>query len=91
MNKAELVSAIADQADLSKAQAQNALDATLETITEALSKKQEVRLIGFGTFSSRHTAARTGHNPASGEKIEIAAKYSPSFKAGSTLKTACNS
>ena len=90
MNKSELINAIADQADISKSQAKNALDATLEAVSKSLSENKEVKLTGFGTFSCRFTAAREGHNPANGEKIQIPAKVIPAFKAGATLKNAVN-
>ena len=91
MNKSELIDAIATSADLSKAAASNALDATLTAIEEALAKGDQVTLVGFGTFSVKERAARTGRNPQTGEEIQISAAKVPSFKAGKGLKDAVNS
>ena len=90
MNKSELIDAIAESADLSKASAGRALDAAVEAITNALKSNDSVSLVGFGTFSVKERAARTGHNPQTGAPIEIAAAKIPSFKAGKALKDACN-
>ena len=90
MNKAELIDAVADNADLSKAAAGRALDAAIETITKALKKGDTVTLVGFGTFSVRKRAARTGRNPRTGEAIKIKASKVPGFKAGKALKDAIN-
>jgi DNA-binding protein HU-beta len=90
MNKSDLVDAIADAAGLSKADAGRALDATVDTITSALKGGQSVSLVGFGTFSVRDRAARTGRNPRTGETIQIAASKNPAFKAGKALKDAVN-
>ena len=90
MNKAELIDAIADAADLSKASAGHALDAAIESITKALKKGDSVTLVGFGTFSVRKRAARTGRNPRTGETIQIKASKVPGFKAGKALKDAIN-
>jgi len=90
MNKAELINAIADSADLSKASAGNALDAAIESITKALKKGDSVTLVGFGTFSVRKRAARMGRNPRTGEAIQIKASKVPGFKAGKALKVAIN-
>lgn len=90
MNKAELIDAIADNADLSKAAAGRTLDAAIETITKALKKGDTVTLVGFGTFSVRKRAARTGRNPRTGEEIKIKASKVPGFKAGKALKDAIN-
>lgn len=89
-NKSELVEAIASKADMSKAAAGKALDATTAAITEALAGGDSVALIGFGTFSVKERAARSGRNPQTGETITIAAAKIPSFKVGSQLKQACN-
>ncbi|RLD12409.1 MAG: DNA-binding protein [Chlamydiae bacterium] len=86
MNKGQLVEAIGKAADLSKKDAQAALEATLATIQKSLKKKDNVTLIGFGTFSVVKRKARTGINPATGEKIKIKAKNVVKFKAGSKLK-----
>ena len=88
MNKSELIDAIADSADISKAAAGRALDAMVGSVTDALKKGDQVTLIGFGTFSVKERAARTGRNPQTGEEIRIAASKVPSFKAGKALKDA---
>lgn len=85
MNKAELISAIAEKANLTKADAKNALDATLEAITEAVANNDKVALIGFGTFSVVGKGERTGINPATKAKIVIPAKKVVKFKAGAEL------
>jgi DNA-binding protein HU-beta len=90
MNKSDLVDAIAASAGLSKADAGRALDATVKAITGALKKGQSVSLVGFGTFSVRKRAARTGRNPRTGETIKIRASKNPAFKAGKALKDAVN-
>lgn len=90
MNKADVVSALAEKADLSKNDAARALDAFIEVVTSALKKGDTVALIGFGTFDARERAARTGRNPRTGETIEIAASRNPAFKAGKALKDAVN-
>ena len=90
MNKNELIDAIAAEADLSKASAGRALDAAIAAITGALTKQDTVSLVGFGTFSVKHRAAREGRNPRSGETIQIAASIVPGFKAGNALKDAVN-
>lgn len=90
MNKSELIDAIAASADLSKASAGRALDAALEAITGALKDSDSVALVGFGTFSVKQRAARTGRNPQTGNPIEIAAATVPAFKAGKALKDAVN-
>ena len=85
MNKTELINAVAEKANLSKAQTKAALDATLDTICEALLKEDKVALIGFGTFSVAEKPARTGINPRTKEKIEIPARKAVKFKAGADL------
>ena len=90
MNKSELVAAIAAGADLSKADAGKALDATIDAITGALKAGDSVALVGFGTFGVKARAARTGRNPQTGKEIQIAASNVPGFKAGKALKDACN-
>jgi len=90
MNKSELIDAVALSADISKAAAGRALDATLDTIAEALKNEDQVTLVGFGTFQVKHRAARAGRNPQTGEAIQIAASNAPSFKAGKQLKDAVN-
>ncbi len=90
MNKSELIDAIADSADISKAAAGRAVDAFVDSITGALKEGDQVTLIGFGTFSVKDRAARTGRNPQTGAEIQIAAAKIPSFKAGKALKDAVN-
>ena len=90
MNKSELIDAIAEAADLPKASASRALDATIDAITTALKKGDAVSLVGFGTFAAKHRAERKGRNPANGLEITIKASIVPSFKAGKGLKDALN-
>jgi DNA-binding protein HU-beta len=90
MNKAELIDAVAADANLSKADAGRAVDAVVDSISSALSKGQQVSVVGFGTFSVKHRAARAGRNPRTGETIQIAASNVPGFKAGKALKDAVN-
>ncbi len=90
MNKSELIDAIAASADIPKAAAGRALDAMIDSVTESLKKGDQVVLVGFGTFSVKDRAARTGRNPQTGQPIEIAAAKIPSFKAGKALKDALN-
>ena len=90
MNKSQLVDKIAENADVSKASAGRALDAFIEAVTDSLKNDDQVALVGFGTFSVRDRAARTGRNPKTGEEIQIAAAKVPAFKAGKALKEACN-
>jgi DNA-binding protein HU-beta len=88
MNKAEFIESVADKAGLTKADAGRALDAIVATLGKALKKGDSVSLIGFGTFSVKKRAARTGRNPATGEAIKIKASKSPSFKPGKAFKDA---
>jgi len=90
VNKLELVEHIAAATDTSKAASAAALDAVIEGITKALKKGEEVRLVGFGTFSVKKRAAGKGRNPATGEEIKIPASKSARFKSGATLKAALN-
>ncbi len=90
MNKSELIDAIASEADISKASAGRALDSMLSTITGTLSNGDSVSLVGFGTFSVKHRAARVGRNPQTGAAIQIKAATVPGFKAGKALKEAVN-
>jgi len=90
VNKTELIDAVAEGADISKAAATRAVDTMLETITSALAKGDQVTLVGFGTFTVKERAARTGRNPRTGEAIQIAAAKVPGFKAGKALKDAVN-
>lgn len=88
MNKVQLIEAIAKQADLPKAAAGRALEAFVETVKKTVGKKEDVQLIGFGTFTSSKRAARTGKNPATGATIKIAATVVPKFKPGAAFKAA---
>ena len=88
MNKTELVAAIAANAELSKKDAEKALNAFVGAVEDALKKGDKIQLVGFGTFEVRERAARTGKNPATGATIEIAACKAPAFKAGKALKDA---
>jgi len=90
MNKNDVVSAIAKEAGLSKTKAADALDAFVTVVTNALKKKSDVRLVGFGTFAVTRRKATTGRNPRTGEPIKIAASNQPKFKAGKSLKDAIN-
>ena len=90
MNKSELIDRIAEDADISKASAGRALDATLDAITQSLKDADPVSLVGFGTFLVRERAARTGRNPQTGATINIAAAKVPAFKPGKALKDALN-
>lgn len=90
MNKSELVDSIAAAAGLTKADAGRAVDAFVKNVTRALRKGDTVSLVGFGTFSVRNRAARTGRNPRTGQAIYIAASKNPAFKAGKALKDAVN-
>ncbi len=90
MNKAELIDAVADAADISKAAAARSVDTVLEVITESLKKGSAVTLVGFGTFNVRRREARTGRNPRTGEPIQIKASNLAVFKAGKGLKDALN-
>lgn len=90
MNKSELIDAIAASADITKADAGRALDATVEAVTNALKAGDQVTLVGFGTFLVKDRAARTGRNPQTGKEIQIAASKVPGFKAGKGLKDAVN-
>ncbi len=85
MNKAELVAKIADDAGISKTQANGALDSFVEAVTKTLKGGDKVTLVGFGTFSVSKRAARTGRNPQTGEAIKIKAKKVARFKAGKEL------
>lgn len=90
MNKNDLVAAVADSADLSKADAAKAVDGVLEAITGQLKSGGEVRIVGFGTFSVSKRAASTGRNPQTDATIQIPASNQPKFKAGKALKDAVN-
>ena len=88
MNKTELVAAIAANAELSKKDAEKALNAFVGAVEDALKKGEKIQLVGFGTFETRKRAARTGRNPQTGAEIKIAAATTPVFKAGKALKDA---
>lgn len=90
MNKNELVSAVAKSAGIDKTKAASAVDAVLEAVTAALKNGEEVRLVGFGTFSVARREATTGRNPRTGESIQIPASNQPKFKPGKGLKEAVN-
>lgn len=90
MNKQELIEAIANEAGLLKVQAAAALDAFINAVTKTLKKKAEVRLVGFGTFTSVKRKATTGRNPQTGKEIKIPASVQPKFRAGKALKDALN-
>ena len=90
MNKNELVSSIADKAGIKKTDAEKALKAFIEAVTEELKNGEKVQLVGFGTFETAERPAREGRNPRTGETMKIAASKSPKFKAGKALKDAIN-
>ena len=91
MNKNDLIASVADSSGLTKADAGRAVAALFAGIEGALKGGDEVRIVGFGTFSVAHRAATTGRNPRTGETIQIAASKQPKFKAGAPLKDAVNS
>lgn len=88
MNKAELITAVADKTGLSKKDSEVAVNAALDTITETLESGEKVQLVGFGVFDVKERAARIGRNPKTKEEIEIPASRVPQFKAGKMLKEA---
>ena len=90
MNKSELISAMAAEAQMSKADAKKALDAFISSVTNAMKAGDKVALVGFGTFSVSERAAREGRNPATGESMVIKASKAPKFKAGKALKDLVN-
>ncbi|MFB6349094.1 HU family DNA-binding protein [Moraxella marmotae] len=90
MNKSELVDSVAQSAGLTKEQAAKAVNAFTASVQGALQRGDDVVLVGFGTFSVKERAARTGRNPKTGEEIQIAASKVPSFKAGKGLKDSVN-
>ena len=90
MNKSELIDAIAENSGLTKADSTKALNAFIESVTGAMKRNDDVVLVGFGTFSVRERAARTGRNPKTKETIQIAASKTVGFKAGKGLKDAVN-
>lgn len=88
MTKVELINAVAQSAEITKKDAEKAVNATIDAITETLAKGEKVSLVGFGTFETRQRPARTGRNPRTKETIEIPASVAPAFKAGKALKDA---
>ena len=90
MNKTELIAAIAEQAEISKKDAEKALKAFVDVVTEQLKEGEKVQLVGFGTFEVSERAAREGRNPQTGETMKIEASKAPKFKAGKALKDAVN-
>ena len=90
MNKTELVAAMAEQTNLSKKDAEAALKAFIDVVSEELKKGEKVQLVGFGTFEVSERAAREGRNPATGESMVIKASKTPKFKAGKALKDMMN-
>ena len=87
MNKTELVAAVAAKTELSKKDAEKALSAILETVTETLAAGEKVQLVGFGTFETKQRNERTAKNPRTGETVTVPASRVPGFKAGQALKT----
>ena len=90
MNKTELIAAVADNAELSKKDAEKALKAFVDVVTSELKKGEKVQLVGFGTFEVSERSAREGRNPQTGKTMKIAACKAPKFKAGKALKDAVN-
>lgn len=90
MNKADLISAVAQQSGLTKKDSEAAIDAFVSVVEDSLAKEEKVVLVGFGTFETKHRAARKGRNPQTGESIDIPASKAPVFKAGKSLKTKVN-
>jgi len=90
MNKTELIAAVAEQAGLSKKDAEKAVKAFTDVITDELKKGEKIQIVGFGTFEVSERAAREGRNPHTGETMKIEASKAPKFKAGKALKDAVN-
>ena len=90
MNRMELVAAIAEKTELSKKHPENALKAFTDLVAEELKKREQIQLVGFGTFKVSERAAREGRNPQTGETMQIKASKSPKFTAGKALKDALN-
>jgi DNA-binding protein HU-beta len=90
MNKADLIEKIAENSGLTKSNVEKVLDATLATICKSIKKGEEVKLVGFGTFSKTKRKARNGRNPKTGEAIKIPSSWSPKFKPGSDFKEILN-
>ena len=91
MNKNDLISSVAESSGLTKADAGRAVDGVFDSIASALASGDDVRIVGFGSFSGANRAASTGRNPRTGEEIQIPASKQPKFKAGAPLKSAVNS
>ena len=91
MNKNDLISSVAEASGLTKADAGRAVDGVFDSIASALASGDDVRIVGFGSFSVANRAASTGRNPRTGEEIQIPASKQPKFKAGAPLKSAVNS
>ncbi|MCL2083146.1 MAG: HU family DNA-binding protein [Oscillospiraceae bacterium] len=90
MNKTELISVVAEKADITKKVSESVVNATFDAITDALKEGDKVQLVGFGAFEVKHREARQGRNPKTKEPIQIAASNSPVFKAGAALKKTLN-
>ena len=90
MNKAELIAAVAENAELTKKDAEKAVKAFIDVVTDELKKGEKVQLVGFGTFEVSERAAREGRNPQTGKEMTIAASKAPKFKAGKALKDMIN-
>ena len=90
MNKTELIAAVAEKAEISKKDADSAVNAVIESIIEAVASKDKVQIVGFGTFEARERKEKIGKNPRTGEEIKIAASVVPAFKAGKAFKDATN-
>lgn len=90
MNKSELIAAVAAKSELSKKDAEKAVNAVFDSIIDALKADEKVSVVGFGAFEAKERAARVGHNPANGEEIKIKACKAPTFKAGKAFKDALN-
>mgnify|MGYP004733662317 CR=1 FL=1 len=90
MNKTELIAVVAEKSDLSKKDAEKAVNALVGTIEDALKNGEKVQIVGFGAFEAKCRPARKGHNPLTGAEIDIPASKAPSFKAGKALKDALN-
>ena len=90
MNKSEIAGRVADRIGTSQSAAGDAVDAVFEAVSESLAKGEEVRIVGFGTFTTKSRPARTGRNPRTGESLEIQASTAPAFKPGKALKDAVN-
>lgn len=90
MNKSELISALAAKTEMSKKDAEKAVNSFIETITDSLAKDDKIQLVGFGTFMVKNRPARNARNPRTGEEIKISASKAPAFKAGKALKEKVN-